>query len=458
MDTSVNPNPEVGVSPHPASGERWQPRYWAVFSSQALSLIGSGLTQFVLMWWIADSTGSVTALSLAGLFALLPLAVFGPLGGTFADRYDRRIIMMVTDAISALCMSVLIVLFLTDHVELWHIYVMTAVRAAMQAFQAPAALASTSLLVPQTFLPRAAGFNQAVTGLMSVAAAPMGALAIGVMPIGWALAIDVVTATVAVSILTRVRFPDVPSASAATSEHRLRTELREGVGAVMSSPVLSRIYVLLAVVSAIVMPSFTLVPLLVKLHFGGGAGDVALMEGLAGGGMVAGGLLVARIAPRRPLRWVILGFAACCASLAMTAALPADAFALATVCWTASGVAYVFGNAPFISLLQSTVAHHLQGRVLSLLQTLMGLAAPVGLLLATPTGELLGIRTLMIVAGSLGASVCILAFSSPALRAALRTEAAGSRRTGPPPQLSADDAPSPEPKNLTTTRSGTLDG
>ncbi len=424
MDTSMTADRAVS-SRRSGPGERWQPRYWAVFSSQAFSLIGSGLTQFVLMWWIADSTGSVSALGLAGLFALLPLALFGPLGGAFADRYDRRIVMIVTDTVSALCMTVLIVLFLSDHVELWHIYVMMAIRSAMQAFQSPAALASTSLLVPESFLPRAAGLNQALTGLMSVAAAPMGALAIGIMPIGWALAIDVVTAMFAVAILSRVRFPKVAADPGLPLERRLRRELREGVGAVTSSPVLSRIYLLLATVAAIVMPSFTLVPLLVKAHFGGGPGDVALMEGLSGAGMVAGGLLIARIAPRRPLRWVMLGFGSCCGALAVTASLPADAFALAAVCWTVSGVAYVLGNAPFIALLQSTIDPQLQGRVLSLLHTLVGLAAPVGLLIATPTGELLGIRALMIIAGAAGALVCILAGLSPVLRAALRREATG---------------------------------
>ena len=140
--------------------------------------------------------------------------------------------------------------------------------------------------------------------------------------------------------------------------------------------------------------------------------------------MVVRGLVIAKIAPRRPLRWVIVGFGLCCGTLAATAALPAGGFALATICWTVSGVTYVAGNAPFISLLQSTIAHHLQGRVLSLLHTLLGLAAPIGLVLASPTGEILGIRALMVMAGVAGALVCALAATSPALRAALRRESA----------------------------------
>lgn len=124
----------------------WQLRYWAIFSGQALSLIGSALTQFVLLWWITDTTGSVSSLGMAGLAALLPQALLSPLGGTFADRYSRRVIMVAADLVSAACMVVLIGLFLYDNIALWHLYLMMALRSSMQAFQQPAPFAE---FVPQ---------------------------------------------------------------------------------------------------------------------------------------------------------------------------------------------------------------------------------------------------------------------------------------------------------------------
>lgn len=100
------------------SVEGWELRYWTIFIGQALSLIGSALTQFVLLWWITETTGSVATLAMAGLAGLLPQAILGPLGGTFADRYNRRAIMIVADSISAACMIVLTALFLSDRIEL----------------------------------------------------------------------------------------------------------------------------------------------------------------------------------------------------------------------------------------------------------------------------------------------------------------------------------------------------
>lgn len=143
-------------------GPGWQLRFWSVFGDQALSLIGSALTQFVLLWWINDSTGSVSSLAAAGLAALLPQALLSPLGGILADRYSRRLLMVVADAVSAVCMLVLIALFLTDSIALWHAYAMMAVRSAMQAFQSTAASASVVMLVPGSFPVRASGLNQAL--------------------------------------------------------------------------------------------------------------------------------------------------------------------------------------------------------------------------------------------------------------------------------------------------------
>ena len=73
-----------------AEGQPWKLRFGAIFTGQALSLTGSALTQFVLLWWITDTTGSAAALGMAALAALLPQALLGPLGGTLADRYSRR--------------------------------------------------------------------------------------------------------------------------------------------------------------------------------------------------------------------------------------------------------------------------------------------------------------------------------------------------------------------------------
>ena len=410
---SVTDIAELDGSLEPAAP--WRLRFWSVFTGQALSLVGSSLTQFVLFWWITDTTGSISALATAGIVGLLPQALLGPLGGTLADRHSRRVIMAAADLISAACMVVLIALFMLGSIQLWHIYTMMFIRSAMQAFQQPAAAASTAMLVPSSFLTRAAGLNQTLAGVIAVAAAPLGALAISVMPIGLALSIDVATAVLGVTPLLFFAIPQarVPVAGRPS----LWREFREGVTTVWQDVGLRQIYGLLAAVVLVIMPSFMLSPLLVKEYFGGGAPQVAVLESLGGGGMLAGGILVAVLSPRRRAIWLLWGFALTCLAVALTALAPPDMFWLATVWWLVSGITFTAGSAPFTALLQSRVPNHLQGRVLSLLSTIMGLAAPVGLVIATPLGELIGVRWLFVLVGLLGTAVTLLGFLSPHIRA-----------------------------------------
>ena len=425
-DAPVPDRPAVSISiPGDIPGDpgpRWRLRFYCVFGGQALSLVGSALTQFVLLWWITDTTGSATALGLAGMAILLPGALLGPLGGTLADRLSRRGLMIGADLVSALTLGALVALFASGGVELWHVYVAMALRSAMQAVQQPAAAASTAMLVPTAFVPRAAGMNQAVYGLMAVGAAPLGATAMALLPLEAALSIDIVTALVALVPLAMFRIPQ-PRRPATTEEAAggaapgVWTDLREGVRVVWRDPGLVRLYGLMALVVAAILPTFTMTPLFVKEHFGGGAGEVALMEGLSGLGMlVGGGLAVAFVAPR-PVRRVLWTFALSCAAVTLAAAAPPDMFSVAVAGWVLSGWAYAFGNAPLTALLQTRIPNHLQGRVLALLNTVVGLAAPVGLAAAAPLAEAFGVRAVFAGAGVVSALVCLAGYASRPLLA-----------------------------------------
>jgi DHA3 family macrolide efflux protein-like MFS transporter len=250
-----------------------------------------------------------------------------------------------------------------------------------------------------------------------IAAAPLGALAISVMPVGWALGIDVFTAVLGVVplLFLSIPQPDRAGQSSTGAESSIWREFKEGVALVWTLPGLRQLYALLGVVVLIIMPSYTLVSLLVKDHFNGGASQVALMEGLAGAGMLAGGIFVAIMAPQRKMLWILLGFASSCLALALTGLAPENLFGVAVAWWVISGVTYVFGSAPLTALLQTVVPPHLQGRALSLLNMIMGLSAPVGLALIAPMGALMSISMLFALLGSLGALASISGFFSPTL-------------------------------------------
>lgn len=393
---------------------QWKPRFFIIWSGQSLSLIGSALTQFVLIWWITDTTGSANALAIAGIMALLPQALFGPFGGILADRWDRRWIMIVSDTITALCIVALVFLFASDSVQLWHVYTAMFIRSTMQAFQSPAAMATTSMLVPPTWLSRVSGMNQTVMGLMSVAAAPLGAALLAILPLQAALMVDVVTASLAVLPLLFFRIPQ--SVRANTNQASPWQDFKEGIRFIANKRGLVYLYGLTALMICVIMPTLTLVPLLVRNEFSGGVNEVALMEGMGGLGMIIGGVIVSIIAlPRRHIPVVLIGYAISSITISATGLLPASAFWAAVLVWFLSGIFFTIGNAPVIGILQRIVPNHLQGRAFSLFSTVIGFASPIGLAAAGPLAETLGIRTLLIGGGVLSTLICLAGLLLPTL-------------------------------------------
>lgn len=392
----------------------WKLRFWLIFAGQAFSQIGSAITQFVLLWWITITTGEIGSLATAGIAALLPQALLGPLGGICADRYSRRLIMIVSDSITAICMVILIYLFSTDSIQIWHVYVLLFVRSSMQAFQGPASQASTAMLVPQSFLSRAAGFNQSIISLMTIAAAPIGALAISAFEIKGALYIDVFTAVL--GILPLLLF-SIPQEKRPVERDSHFTDFKEGVKIVWKNKGLRHIFYLEGLVTLVVMPSFTLVPLLITQHYNGTVNDVALIEGISGVGMLLGAAVIAYFNPKRKTRPFIFGFAMSCLMLSFTALTPSSLFYLGVFFWTVSGFAYTFGNAPLTAVIQTSVPNQLQGRVFALLGTVMGFSAPIGLSVIGPIGEYVGVRWVFVGCGLLAGFFVLLALYSKPISA-----------------------------------------
>jgi len=109
--------------------EKWAPRFFTIWAGQAVSLFGSSLVQFALIWYLTKSTGSATVLAMASLAAMLPQVLLGPFAGVLVDRWNRRLIMIFADAGIALTTLGLAWLFYTGTVQIWQIYVAMAIRS-----------------------------------------------------------------------------------------------------------------------------------------------------------------------------------------------------------------------------------------------------------------------------------------------------------------------------------------
>ena len=185
----------------------WKTPFFAIWTGQAFSLLGSQIVQFAIIWYLTEKTGSATVLATTTLIALLPGVFLSPFIGPLVDRWNRRRIMILADSFIALATLVLAALFALGLVDLWHIYAVLFIRSIGENFHRPSMTASTSLMVPKEHLTRIQGVNQTLNGGLNIIAAPLGALLMTLIPMSGIVAIDVITALIAVVPLFFIVIP-----------------------------------------------------------------------------------------------------------------------------------------------------------------------------------------------------------------------------------------------------------
>ena len=402
MDNST----QSSISPIP---QRWAAKFFTIWGGQAFSLIGSALVQFALVWWLTAKTGSATVLATATLVALLPQIVLGPFAGALVDRWDRRIIMIVADSSIAAATGVLIFLFATGRVQVWHIFSIMFLRSLGGAFHSPAMTSSTSLIVPDKHLARIAGMNQTLQGIISIFAPPLGALLISLLPTEQVLAVDIGTAAIAVIPLFFIPIPQPPRQAAHASGATQRTsywhDLRAGFLYVVKWPGLLGVILLAMLLNFLLSPASSLLPLLVKQEFHGGAQQLAWVESIFGIGVILGGLALSVWGGfKRRIMTSFCGIVGIGAGIIISGLAPAELFWLLLAANFVIGLTQVFANGPIMAIFQSAIAPDMQGRVFSLINAGATAMMPISLLIAGPVSDWLGVRVWYV----FGGAVCIL--------------------------------------------------
>lgn len=406
----------------PARPQSMRP-FLVIWSGQAFSLLGSQLVHFALVWWLTETSGSATTLAFGTMMGVLPMILLGPFAGALVDRWNRRGVMLVADAGIALATVVLAVLYMVEIAQVWQVYALMLIRATGGVFHSTAMRASTTLLVPEERLSRVAGLNQTLFGLINIAAPPLGALLLDLIPMQGLLAIDVGTAMLAITPLLFLPIPQPARREALgkTGEQpsfalSVLTDMREGWHFVWAWPGLLVVLAMALLVNLLWGPAYSLLPLIVTKHFRGGALELAWLESAVGIGLVLGGVTLSVWGgfKRRILTWLL---AAVLAGVGVTVVglAPSTAFLLAAGGMFIVGFWSPIANGSMEAILQATVPPEMQGRVLALSTSAALAVAPLGLAIAGPVADALGEQIWFLICGITQVGVCVGAFFIPAL-------------------------------------------
>ena len=400
--------------------QNWMRKFIPIWSAQIFSLLGSGLVQFALVWWITQKTGSAALLATATLVAVLPEVLLAPFAGALVDRWNRRKVMIYADAVIALFTLALAVLFAFDLVQVWHIFVVMFLRSVGGLFHWPAMQASTSLMVPEQHFSRVAGINQALRGSLNIIAPPLGALLMSVLKFYQVISIDVITAIIAISPLLFIHIPQPVRTDSAEmiTPKALFKDMAEGFRYMKTWKGLIYLLLIAAVLNFLLSPAGTLSPLIVTQVFKKGVWELSLLDSIMGVGVVVGGLLLGvwggfKSKIFTSLSGVVgLGF-----GVLLFGIVPDNMFWAAVVAMGLLGFMNPMANGPLQAIMQARVPAEMQGRVMGVTSSICTAMMPLSMMIAAPVAEFLGLRVWYWLGGALVMLIGLAAFFVPSIRA-----------------------------------------
>jgi len=412
--------------------EKWKGNAVLFLSGQTVSLFGSMLVQYAVMWYVTFETRSGLAVALYAIAAFLPQGIVSIFGGVLADRMNRRVLVMISDGSIAAATLVLALLMLNGITDLWIILLAVSVRSLGAGVQTPAVSAMIPQIAPPDQLMRINGIFGTIQSAMALLAPAAAGVVFGIFGIVPVFFIDVVTAAIGILLLAMVTVPTLAAVAEKTSSYR--ADLAEGLRFIWTHAVVRWLLVVFAIIFLLtVAPSF-ITPLMVARTFGTEVWMVTVLEIAFSIGMLIGGVLVSTLLAKRSRMGLIVfstfGFAAFTIALGLSPNL-----------WLF--YAFMFGvgllvplfSSPFMTLVQETVAPEMHGRVFSYVGIVMALATPIGMTVFGPLADVISVQLLLVIAGIVTAIVMAIAIALPSGRAAI---AAAKAQGAAPAEVKAD--------------------
>nr|MBI2903691.1 MFS transporter [Chloroflexota bacterium] len=359
--------------------------FTVVWFGQVISLLGSAMTQFALTIWAWQITGSATALALVGFFSFGPTVLISPIAGALVDRWNRKLVMMLSDLAAGLSTVAILLLYLGGHLQIWHLYVAGAFSGIFGAFQWPAYSAAISVMIPKTQYARAQGMMSVADSGSGILAPLMAGLLIAVIGIEGIMLIDVATFVFAIGALLLVFIPQPPTTvEGLKGRGSLLHEAGYGFRYILQRPSLLGMQLVFFAGNLMASLGFALLAPMILARSGNSAAMLGSVESAGAVGGVAGGVLLSVWGgPKRRVHGVLLGHA--------IAGLGQMALGLGFPYWYAGTVlgslVIPVINGSNQAIWQAKVAPDVQGRVFSVRRLIAQITAPVSMLIAGPLAD-----------------------------------------------------------------------
>lgn len=389
----------LGLSPGQMVSSLRQRNYRLFLFGQLVSIAGTWMQTVAQSFVVLDLTHSGTQLGLTTAARFLPMFVFGPLGGVFADRMDRRRVLYVTQALSGLLAGVFAVTVGTHSIRLWIVYLLALALGFVNVFDNPARQSFISEMVSTGDLPNAVTLNSVAANMARVFGAALGGVIAAAIGLALCFTFNALSFGAVLVSLAAMRSSELFPAERVS---RQKKQVRQGLRYVRNTPELLIPLLVIAVVGTLAWEFQVSLPLMASKVFRGGAASYGVMASVMGGGAVVGGLIsAARARPRaRALCLAAIGW-----GIAILAAAVAPSFALELAALVFVGYGSITFNSLAKTTLQLAARPEMRGRVMALWALAWMGSTPIGGPIVGWTGQAIGARWALVI-GGLAALAC----------------------------------------------------
>jgi MFS family permease len=370
-----------------------QRNYRLFFFGQLVSVAGTWMQSVAQSFLVLELTHSGTQLGLTSAARFLPMFLFGPLGGVFADRMDRKRVLYLTQTLSGLLAAVFAVTVATHSIQLWIVYLLALSLGFVNVFDNPARQSFISELVSPGDLPNAVTLNSVAMNMARVFGAALGGVLAAAIGLALCFTFNALSFGAVLVSLAAMRTSELFLATRVT---RQKGQVRQGLRYVRSTPELLIPLVMIAVIGTLAWEFQVTLPLMASQVFHGGAASYGVMASVMGGGAVVGGLIsAARARPgARALCLAAIGW-----DIAILAAAVAPTLALELAALVFVGYGSITFNSLAKTTLQLTARPEMRGRVMALWALAWLGSTPVGGPIVGWTGQVIGARWALVIGG-----------------------------------------------------------
>jgi DHA3 family macrolide efflux protein-like MFS transporter len=407
----------------------WKKKVTVFLVGQTVTTFGSLLVQYALLWHLTLTTKSGVVLALAAVFGFLPQAVVSIFAGVWADRVNRKLMIILSDSTIALATLGLAFFMLSGVDDLWLIFLMMAVRSVGAGIQMPAISALIPQIVPTDKLMRVNGINSSVQSSLLIIGPVAAAGIYSTVSLAAILFVDFVTAVIGLSLLATIAVPTL-SRAASNDKPSYFTDLKEGLNYIFSHDLVRWVMVIYSIVFLLVVAPSNLSPLMLVRTFGGDVWLLTVLELSFGIGMVAGGALMAIFASKMDRLGMMVGTSILFGVLAVVMGFTTNLILFYSLFFLI-GLAVPAFSTSSMTLLQETVEPERQGRVFGFVGIVMAVAMPLGMAVLGPLADIVSVEILLIATGAITVLIAVVAVLLPAGKRAI---AAAHASTGPDTQ------------------------